>query len=302
MSGVLACVTAAVDQPRRRAMGSGRRRREEDAAKSVVEGHLPDAELRPHDLPESVRAYDFDLITESGTAALEVTQCIDRKHAKTMAAWRRLIHNGVRVEGLEQLWLLMADTRQVSEFRTFANRVREPLQAAEAGGLTEVYDHQFADLNRFVRAAAQGLRQLGVWSASAMPPADASQQGLIHLTLGDGFSAGPGTEPALQEMESFLAADDTADVREKLQRSGHPRKHAFAWAEMSRAPVSYWMFGGERFRLPDRPPNLPPEITDVWWTSRRRGWYWSAIDGWSALGPLSWDQANLSTAPADQAT
>lgn len=176
-------------------MGSGRPRREEDTAKLVVEGHLPGAKLELHDRCGAQKAYDFYLITEPGGAALEVTQCIDQRHRQTMEAWRRLTHDSVRVEGLRALWVLMADTRRAPKLTTFADAVGAPLRAAEAGGLTEVYDHQFFDADAATRAAAAGLARLGISQAWSLPPPTAAEEGLVHLVLADDLSAGPGTEP-----------------------------------------------------------------------------------------------------------
>jgi hypothetical protein len=62
---------------------------------------------------------------------------------------------------------------------------------------------------------------------------------------------------AVAELEQFLSAADTADVRSKLAESGLEGRHAIVWVGSSRAPISWWLFGGDRFTIPTRPPSPP---------------------------------------------
>jgi hypothetical protein len=89
-------------------------------------------------------------------------------------------------------------------------------------------------------------------------------------------------------LEAFLTDPGTEDVRRKLASSGLARRHAYVRVDSRHSPMpAWWLFSRrETHQLPGRPPNLPPEITDVWWWTGLGGWRWSPQTGWSGLGPF----------------
>lgn len=268
-------------------MGSGRRRPEELAAAAVVRHHFLGSRIVENDLPgrDSVHDLDVWLAGSSVPIALEITRCTDIDHVKTMASWEKFVGEGFAVEGSTRTWLLVVDTNDPPRFKTFARNVSQALLVAEQHGLDEIFDHQAWDTRYRARSVvARALAACRVQHAhSLLPPTD-ELTGMVLVSMATGFSSPPGYEPALQELENFLADDRTADIRAKLHNSARPERHAFVWVSMEGAPSSNWLLAGQAFRLPARPPVLPGEITDVWWTSGHRGWLWrSASQSWEEV-------------------
>ncbi len=122
------------------------------------------------------------------------------------------------------------------------------------------------------------------------------------VRMGAGDSTGQGWQAALHELETFLGGPATEDVRYKLAKSRFARRHAFVRVDNHSPMPAWWLFRKMTLKLPARPPQLPPEITDVWWWTGHRGWRWSPPSGWSDLGPFPDGVLTTASALLDKST
>lgn len=266
-------------------MGSDRDQPEEKTASAVVAATLG-LKVRPHDVCGLQSAYDFTADPDGKPQALEVVRCANPTVLKNGKAAARYAGSALHLAGLRRVWSIFVEDDRAPVYAKLARQLQPPLLAAEAAGLSDVFAHERWSLDRpGSRPVAAALARLRIWHAMAIDAQSADDEGLVQLVTMSSGSAALGSEPALAELEDYLRSDELADVRQKLANSQLPRRHAFVWVQRSGAFTSWRFFGrNEEFTLPKRPPCLPSEVTDVWWTTEHRGWRWSS-DGWFELHP-----------------
>jgi len=251
-----------------------------------------------HDTHGRSSAFDYHLdVAGEEPAAVEVTTYTEQEARAAMARWERYAAQGIDLNGLQRWWTV-AVTRS-TPFKELKHRLAEPLLTLEAQGVHELTPPHgpFLRGNPGLLTAAEELRKLDVQVLRSGLPHDGLAAGHVDVNVGHGATTGLGAEPPLQLLEQFLSdPDKMKDVRGKLADSGASRRHAFIWLDGSSELAAWWLLGNSEFELPDRPPQLPQEITDVWWTAGGRGWRWdSQPNAWSELPPAPADSSLSAT-------
>jgi hypothetical protein len=255
-------------------------RPEEQWAREVI-AYALQVPVEQHDDGSVDGMHDLDVIyPDRPRAAVEVTTAAD---GEAIALWNLLNGGGRWVEPtLKGGWAvsLLPTAR--------AKRVREELppllEILERSGIKEVrLGHARGDLG-----AARMARDLGVTDPYQ---SDTDFPGSIYPTLELGSDRTGGMVADAGEalgtwVGKFLRGGERRDVRDKLLRSGADERHAFlilpGFARVGFSVTELLM--RDEAPLPEAPPALPVEVTQVWATSTwssGRGMRWSPDQGWS---------------------
>jgi hypothetical protein len=215
--------------------------------------------------------YDYTIDHPAGPHALEVVRNTDLAATKNVAAFDQY-SEPVLIDQLRWSWQAMLLQPGVPRMKGLAEKLVPIAAALEKVGLDSSQQMLWSAPEHVA------LRQLGVLWLTALRRGP----GQVALLLGAGDSAGVRPEEPIEEVEAFLHGDKARDVRDKLHRSGLARRHAFVWVDR-RSPMRAWRALGEQ-DLPQRAPQLPREVSDVWIVfSKSAGWYWSAGGGWRSV-------------------
>lgn len=222
---------------------------------------------------------DYTYDTSSPDGVLEVTSFTDRIGRQNSVEWSKSQKEVYVHPGLVSSWLLSVDER--SRFKDLAAHCGPALLELERAGITVFTTDVHWDVPPGPLAdSIQMLIDSGVGDAEIIttsPPL-----GQIHVSSTGASWASPDPEDALATLEAYLAAADTADVRRKLAVTGFAERHAFVWVDYFNRLDAAWPIANAG--LPHRPPELPPEITHVWFALRQGdGWHWSPKSGWQRI-------------------
>lgn len=239
----------------------GRERREEDAARRVVEAIEP-VQLIPRDVAGAPGGtHDFDVMRGSEVVgALEVTMLMDEDRQR-LIAW--IGKHGVRSRsGLEHNWYVALTDEAIG-----VPKSKETLQA-------------FVDALRDLEARGMSRFEKRRWIPrdAVMMPIERLPVRLANSSSGEGetyISIMPPSEGGVawtgnthEAVQSALSSDRLRGERAKLERAGGREKHVFIWMDgLFEASLG--------MSLTDEPadeaPSLPSEITTVWVAASAEG-------------------------------
>lgn len=252
-------------------------RQDEEIARNLVAEQLGVVPVH-RDVETHLGLHDFDLpFTGGHSEALEITTATDRdmrslgaaleKHGMDLGpaamklAWQVTLHPTASVKALkknvDQLALGLASLEQLGVSNFIVKRDR----------------HQHDQVRVFAEAFPD-IKDGWGWPSSRAPRVIAVPPGATSMI---------GPELVNLVIEQFLAADEQQDVRDKLRKSGCIERHVFVWIRGLFGPVESLC---ER-EVPDRPPELPEEITQVWVAAYCRD---EGIELWHARPPSGWSR------------
>lgn len=228
--------------------------------------------VRLHDVGGQSQ-YDYTIDYPAGPHALEVVRNTDLAATKNVAAFDQY-SEPVLTDQLRWSWRATLPQGSSPRMKGLIEKLVPIAAALETAGLDSSQQMLWSAPEHVA------LRQLGVLWLTALRRGP----GQVALLLSAGDSAGVRPEEPVEEVEAFLHANKARDVRDKLHRSGLARRHAFVWVDL-RSPLRARRALEEQ-DLPQRAPQLPHEVSDVWIVfSESAGWYWSAGGGWRPVNP-----------------
>lgn len=222
---------------------------EEAAAKTVA--YVLSAEYELHDTGSRSGAYDFTIVGDGTSVALEITQATDLATEKFYGAIEKY-GESFEGEGLETHWMVAVDAPS-SDFRArdlkrLQQELVKMISALEAEGRTSFDCHLPKDEEREVCATYDFIKFGNTIDMDGRPEVRLNHVPVVSF----------GQEDYVEVAEARAHLEDN---RAKLAKSGLDRRHLFVW-------VNVWELGAAAaFAVgapPQRAPDLPAEVTDLW--------------------------------------
>ena len=244
--------------------------------------------------------YTFTL-TDGSSGAVEITTVTDSDAKRDLDAWMRYRDRAVPAPSLENCWHVTVHSG--TRFSGLSERLEPALAALEAIGVDLFREWTRLDLVGGSAAPASEAVQIlaadGVVEARVFPTRDEHPSHRIYVGMMGGWTA-RGSTDALSRIEQALRGKP--DNARKLVEANADSAHLFVWldddtpGEISR-PFAGGYEDWDHFGLPERPPELPDPITNLWVLHRTtlRGWRWSPTQGWTALGPPAQDSTQATS-------
>lgn len=256
-----------------------RRPRPDEAEAAKVFTSITGIQLRFADDGTHDSTVDYKYDTASLDGAVEVTSFTDRTGRQNSVEWSKSQNHLYVHPGLVNSWLLSVDEH--SHFKDLAARCGPALAELERAAINSFTTDAQSDVPPGPLAdAIQMLIDSGVSDAEIItisPP-----PGQIHVSSTGSSWASPDPDDALTKLETYVEAAETADVRRKLAATGFAERHAFVWVDYFNRLDAAWPIANAG--LPNRPPQLPPEVNHVWFVLRQGdGWRWSPTSGWQRI-------------------
>ncbi len=93
-------------------------------------------------------------------------------------------------------------------------------------------------------------------------------------------------DSALEILENHISS--TEDNRKKLYESKAIERHLWLWLDRHTVGGVLEAFKGLDNHLPTRKPNLPEEVTHLWFVNEENGygWFFNPLEGWASLSEL----------------
>lgn len=260
-----------------------RLRPEEMWAKVCIERALPPGcSVGQHDDGSQPSMFDLRIDYPDGRiGAVEITVAVNAQEL----ALARVLHQKVRnwrVPNLAGVW--WAVLRHTAQVKDIQSALPGMLRELEQRGMEALRGSASSSDALAVKAAELHIIQVTRWKTD-----DAGRIFVTHqqpMEQMGGFSPATGDAVATW-LSGWLAEPDQHGNREKLAASGASERHMFVFtAGFTVVPFAVTdLLATSDCPTPTLPPELPPEITDVWVMSTWREWgdglRWSPGIGWS---------------------
>lgn len=260
-------------------MGSGLERHEELMARLYVR-EVMDAVVILHDTSALIGVHDYEISQQGRMEALEVSIWADQDQMEAEVVQRELQQRDVKFPNLRKHWMVQVTPR--ARLKQLRGRLVPHLQRLENEGVNvlNIADSSLST-DSSASAVAVSLRRLGVMQVRSGGRRE--EHGTVDIVPSTNRDVSFLADDALPLIEEHLNGDTTSDIMAKLCLSGHERRHVFLWADRPGCPTPYWNIGNLFQRLPNREPDFPKAITDLWCVGSSGGWLWGKGIGWQTV-------------------